>query len=142
VFYRMTGDEAIKFLGEGTRTGKLATADPDGDPHVAPVWFVMHGGDLVFTTRAQSVKGRNLLANPRASVAVDDEEFPYHFVMVRGTVDVVQGAADLLAWTTRIASRYLPADRVDAFAARNAVPDELLCRLRPQRIHGRRNVAG
>lgn len=142
MFDRMTRDEATRFLSEGTRTGKLATADRAGDPHVAPVWFVVDGADLVFTTRVDSVKGRNLRANPRAALAVDDEEYPYHFVVVRGSVEVAQGAVDLLAWTTRIASRYLPAERVDDFAIRNTVPDELLCRLRPQRVHGRRNVAG
>jgi nitroimidazol reductase NimA-like FMN-containing flavoprotein (pyridoxamine 5'-phosphate oxidase superfamily) len=44
----MTPDEALAFLAEGTRTGKLATAQ-GGRPHVAPVWFVVDADDLVFT---------------------------------------------------------------------------------------------
>lgn len=47
---RMTGDEYRDFLVEGTRTAKLATSRPDGSPHVVPVWFVMDGEDLIFTT--------------------------------------------------------------------------------------------
>lgn len=33
---------------------------PGGQPHVMPVWFVLDGEELVFTTGADSVKGRNL----------------------------------------------------------------------------------
>jgi Pyridoxamine 5'-phosphate oxidase len=46
-----------EFLPSGTRTAKLATAAPDGAPHVMPVWFVLCGDDLVFTTGAETVKG-------------------------------------------------------------------------------------
>jgi hypothetical protein len=37
----MSRGEAMAFLAEGTRTGKLATASPTGAPHVAPLWFVV-----------------------------------------------------------------------------------------------------
>jgi hypothetical protein len=46
----MTRDEALQFLAEGTRTGKLATASASGSPHVAPLWFVVDGDERVFTT--------------------------------------------------------------------------------------------
>jgi pyridoxine/pyridoxamine 5'-phosphate oxidase len=36
-----------------------------------PVWFVLEGEGLVFTTWSDSVKGRNLRKNPRAAVIVD-----------------------------------------------------------------------
>ena len=60
----MTRTEAVDFLAVGTRTGDLATASPQGAPHVAPVWFVVDGDDLVFTTSRDSIKGRHLRANP------------------------------------------------------------------------------
>ena len=44
----MTRDEAMAFLAEGTRTGKLATIRKDGSPNVAPIWFVVDGDSLVF----------------------------------------------------------------------------------------------
>jgi hypothetical protein len=39
--------------------GHLATASPGGYPNVAPVWFVVDGGDLVFTTGFDTTKGRH-----------------------------------------------------------------------------------
>jgi len=56
----MSPDERHAFLDHGTRTGKLATARADGAPHVAPIWFVRDGDDLVFTTGGGTVKGKAL----------------------------------------------------------------------------------
>lgn len=137
----MTSDEALEFLAEGTRTGRLATASPSGNPHAAPVWFVVDGADLVFTTGRETVKGRHLRRNPRAGLAVDEHVFPYHFVVVRGPVSIFERAPDMLAWTTRIAERYVPAERAEEYGRRNAVDDELLCRLRIARITGVRDIA-
>jgi hypothetical protein len=57
---------------------------PDGTPHVAPVWFVLDGEEVVFTTCADSAKGRNLRRAPRGALVIDDEEPPFAFVHVRG----------------------------------------------------------
>lgn len=137
----MSRAEAIDFLRVGTRTGKLATASVSGAPHVAPIWFVIDGDDLVFTTGGGSVKGRQLVANPRGALAVDDDTYPFHFVIVRGSIDIEENPADMLAWSTRIAERYVPAGRADDFGRRNTVPGELLCRLRMERIIGQRDIA-
>ncbi|HEX8631344.1 MAG TPA: PPOX class F420-dependent oxidoreductase, partial [Catenuloplanes sp.] len=137
----MTRTEAVEFLASGTRTGQLATASPTGAPHVAPIWFVVDGDDLVFTTGRDTVKGRHLRANPRAALTVDVAEFPYHFVVVRGPVSLAEGAADLLDWTTRIAGRYVPAARAEEYGRRNAVDSEMLCRLRLERVAGERDIA-
>jgi len=118
----MTRIEALKFIAAGTRTGKLATASPAGDAHVTPVWFVVAGESLVFTTYHDTVKARHLTANPRAALTVDVETFPYHFALVRGAVSIERAAADLEKWSRQIAARYVPADRADEFARRNAVP--------------------
>jgi PPOX class probable F420-dependent enzyme len=137
----MNRDEAMAFLAEGSRTGKLATASRSAVPHVAPVWFVVDGGDLVFTTGQDTVKGRNLKANPRAALAVDVMEYPYDFVVARGTVDIDEKPADLLDWATRLAARYVPAGRAQEYGQRNALPGEMLCRLRVERITGARDIA-
>ncbi|NJC69144.1 PPOX class F420-dependent oxidoreductase [Planosporangium thailandense] len=137
----MTRDEAIQFLAAGTRTGKLATASASGAPHVSPIWFLVDGDDLVFTTGEETVKGRHLRANPRAALAVDLEEYPYTFVVVRGPVAIEPAAPDLLEWATRLAERYVPEGRAAEFGRRNAVPGELLCRLRIDRLSGARDIA-
>ena len=136
----MTREESSAFLAEGTRTGKLATASLAGVPHVAPLWFAVDGGDVVFTTGPDSVKGRHLRANPRAALTVDVEAFPYHFVVVQGPVTFEESASDLLAWATRIAARYVPAGLAEQYGKRYVEAGEMLCRLRLERVVGARDV--
>ena len=136
----MTMEEALAFIAVGTRTGKLATSSPSGDPHVAPLWFVVDDG-IVFTTGHDTVKGRHLRANPRAALAVDDDTFPYGFVVVRGPVEVDIEVPAKLDWATRIAERYVPAGRAPEYGQRNAVPEEMVCRLAIERITGFRDIA-
>jgi len=82
----MSAQEIWDFLCAGTRTAHVGTTRPDGRPHVKPVWFVLDGrpGDfqLVFTTYADSVKGRGLRRDGRVAVSVDDPAPPYAFVIV------------------------------------------------------------
>jgi PPOX class probable F420-dependent enzyme len=137
----MTRDEALSFLAAGTRTGKLATASDSGAPHVTPVWFVLDGDELVFTTYGTSVKARHLKANPRASLAVDVSEYPYDFVVVRGPVTLSTEPEELLAWATRIAERYVPAGRAEEYGRRNGSEGELLCRLKLERVIGAADIA-
>ncbi len=136
----MDAAEAREFLAFGARTAKVATVTPKGRPHVAPVWFVVDGDDLVFITTATSAKGRHLRANPRAAVAVDDDSFPYAFVIARGSVTLEDEPSDRLEWATRIASRYVP-DRAGEFGARNDAPGETLVRLHLERVFGQAELA-
>ena len=53
-------DDVIAFLSEGTRTGMLGYLASDGRPLVAPVWFVVEGGELAFNTGKNTAKGRAL----------------------------------------------------------------------------------
>jgi PPOX class probable F420-dependent enzyme len=130
----MTDEQARAFLAEGTRTGKLATTRTDGRPHVAPIWFVLDGDDLVFMTGANTVKGRTLRRDPRAALTVDLEQPPYAFVMVEGSVVVSEDLEEMLPLSIAIARRYVPESEAEQFGRRNAVEGELLVRLRPEKI--------
>jgi PPOX class probable F420-dependent enzyme len=138
----MTDEEARRFLSEATRTGKLAVVRRDGSPLVTPIWFCLDdNGSVVFTTGADTVKGRALRRDPRCSLCVDDESPPYAFVRVDGRVEVSEDPAEMVAWATRIGARYMGAERAEAYGRRNAVPGELLLRLRPTRIVGRADIS-
>ena len=130
----MTPEEARAFLADGLHTAKVATSCADGAPHVVPVWYILDGDQIVFTCAHRSVKARNLARDPRAAVSVDDEVFPYAFVLVRGTVELAVRPDDLLAWTTRIAERYLGPARAEEYGRRNAELDDSVARLTPERI--------
>jgi PPOX class probable F420-dependent enzyme len=137
----MTREEWRAFLQYGTRTGKLATVRKDGRPHVVPVWFVLDGQDIVFTTGARTVKGRALRRDPRACLCVDDENPPYAFVMVDGHATLSDDLEEMLPYATAIGGRYIGTDRAEEFGRRNAVPGEMLVRLTPTRVLAEDRVA-
>jgi PPOX class probable F420-dependent enzyme len=137
----MTPEEYRSFLTAGTRTAKVATVGANGRPHVVPVWFVLDGDTVVFTTGERSAKALHLRRNPRVALCVDDETPPYAFVLIEGTADVSPNPPDRLDWTTRIARRYMGADLAEAYGRRNAVEGELLVRVTPTRVIARKGIA-
>ena len=133
--------EIQDFLTGGTRTGKLATIMADGSPHVMPIWFIVEDGQVVFNTGADTVKGRNLRRDPRVSLAVDDEAPPYSFIHIRGVAELSEDPEDLLRTATLLGARYMGGERGEEFGRRNAVPGELVVRIRPERIIARADIA-
>ena len=112
---RPTGGE-LAYLRSERRLARLATSDASGEPHVVPVgWsyderrgtFEVSGRDLPATR-----KFRNVLANPRAALVVDDVLPPWQprCVLVQGRAEAVPddpaaGTAALIRITpTRIVS--------------------------------------
>jgi PPOX class probable F420-dependent enzyme len=130
----MSEQERRAFLGTGTQTAKVAVSRRDGMPHVVPVWFVLDGDIVVFTTGAGSVKGRALRRDPRVSVCVDDQTPPFSFVMIEGIATISRDVDELLVWATQIGARYMGDERAEEFGRRNAVPEELLVRVTPTKI--------
>ncbi|MDQ2814456.1 MAG: PPOX class F420-dependent oxidoreductase [Actinomycetota bacterium] len=134
--------EVRAFLTQGTRTGKLAYLSASGRPLVTPIWFIVEGDSLVFNTGEATAKGRALARDPRATLCVDLEEPPFAFVQVQGEVELSQDPAELLRTATAIGGRYMGTDQAEAFGQRNAVPGELVVRLRPTKVIAAFNLAG
>ncbi len=123
------------------RTAKLAVVRADGSPHVAPVWTDLDGDDVVFMTSATTLKGKAILRDPRVSLCWDDERPPFSFVVIAGNATTSTDPDELLQWGTRIAGRYMGADRADEYGRRNAVPPEMVVRVTPTRIVAKVDVA-
>ncbi|ASQ99251.1 PPOX class F420-dependent oxidoreductase [Streptomyces sp. 11-1-2] len=130
----MTKDQWQKFLMEGTRTAKLSTVRADGSAHIAPVWFLLDGDDLLFNTGQETVKGRNLARDGRVAICVDDDRPPFAFVTLRGQAELIDDLQQVRDWATRIAARYMGEDRAKEFGDRNGVPGELLVRVRIDKV--------
>ncbi len=126
--------KVVEFLAAGTRTGMLGFLASDGRPLVAPVWFIVDNGQLVFNTGAESAKGRALSRDPRVVICVDDPHPPFSFIQVQGIAALhdAEGQVDIAA---RIGGRYMGADRADEFGRRNAVAGELLVRVQPTKVN-------
>jgi PPOX class probable F420-dependent enzyme len=138
----VTDPKISAFLGAGTRTGKLAYTSADGRPLVVPVWFIVEDGTLVFNTGKDTAKGRALARDPRAALCVDLEEPPYGFVQVQGTAELSEEPAELLRTAIAIGARYMGQDRAEEIGKRNAVPGELVVRLRPTKVIAVFDVTG
>jgi PPOX class probable F420-dependent enzyme len=141
---KMTMEEIRRFLSHGTFTGKLATVRKNGSPHVAPVWFVLYEDnnyDIILTTWNESIKGKNVIRDPRVSISVDDQKPPYSFVIINGIVQISEEPSDLLKWATKIAERYMGKDNAESYGKRNSVKGELLIRVKPTKIIGGKNIA-
>ncbi|GAA4337795.1 PPOX class F420-dependent oxidoreductase [Streptomyces venetus] len=138
---KMTDAQWREFVMYGTRTGKLSTVRADGSPHVAPIWFLLDGDEVVFNTGERSVKGRNLARDGRVALCVDDDRPPYSFVVLRGRARLVKDLDEVRHWATRIAARYMGEERAEEFGARNAVPGELLVRVTIDKVLAERDLA-
>jgi PPOX class probable F420-dependent enzyme len=137
------GDPGVAdFLSHGTRTGKLSWLAASGRPLVAPVWFIVDGDSLVFNTNKDTAKGRALARDPRVSLCVDLEQPPYAFVQVQGEAELSEEPAELLRTAIAIAARYMGADQAEEFGKRNAVPGELVVRLRPAKVLANFDITG
>ncbi|MCP9274769.1 PPOX class F420-dependent oxidoreductase [Mycolicibacterium arenosum] len=133
--------DVVEFLSTGTRTGMLGYLARDGRPLVAPVWFIVDDGHLVFNTGKDTAKGRALQRDPRVVLTVDDPHPPFSFVQVQGVVELSEDPAALIDTATRIASRYVGAEQAADYGRRNGVPGELIVRVAPTKIVKAFNVA-
>jgi len=138
----ITDPEINAFLAVGTRTGKLAYVGMDGRPLVTPVWFIVEDGCIVFNTFHKSAKARALARDPRVTLCTDLEEPPYAFVQVQGEAELSEDPGELLRIATMIAARYMGPDRAEEFGKRNAIPGELIVRLRPTKVLAGFNLTG
>lgn len=73
--------------------GILATLDPDGSPHVVPMWLAARPGDIVLAASSRSRKVRNLERDPRATLVVHDSRPGAEVcgASFRGRVEIVRG---------------------------------------------------
>lgn len=114
----LTADEREAFLAEPGVLMRIATVDPQGDPHVTPIWFIHEEGRIWFTPRKESAWLEHIRSHPRVALAIDETAAPYRKVTVEGESIIVHdlGADDL--WRDRyrrIALRYVPPPGAEAY---------------------------
>jgi len=128
----MSASAREAFLAE-PHIGVLTIARPSGQPPLAsPIWYEYVDGAVVINVGRGSVKARLASSQGVASLTVQTEKLPYRFVTVGGTV-TVDDADD--ATRRRIATRYMPADLLDAYLETGDVADMVTLRLTPTTWH-------
>jgi PPOX class probable F420-dependent enzyme len=93
----------------GGALGHLATISPAGLPQVNPVWFLWENDRLLFSVKPETVKYRNLRANPRVAMSILDPADNYRYLELRGEVIDFTLFTDL-TFVNRLAQKYTGAD--------------------------------
>lgn len=113
----------------------LSTVLPGGHPQTQPVWYSFDGTDVAVHTIAEGRKGRNMLADPRATILVVDPADTGRWVEIRGGVEVTADrAVEQLDELTR---RYTGLPCYYGYIrplARREVETRIACRIRPRRV--------
>lgn len=99
--------EQLQLLGE-KHYAFVTTLMSDGSPHSTLVWVDTDGEHVLFNTSRGRLKERNLLKDPRISVALFDPQDPYRGLVVRGRAELIdEGAVDHIH---RLANKYMGSD--------------------------------
>ena len=69
-----------------------------------PVWFSLHGNDVLVNTTLERAKGRNLVRDPRATALIVDPDDSGRWIEIRGDVDLSE--TDALGHLDRLTRRY------------------------------------
>lgn len=96
-------DNDLKGLLAQPLVAKVASISSSGDMRVTPIWFGEDGDSILMNTFEDSGLVKNLRHNPKCSLMVDSNDWPYIGVHYWGTATVegpendVEGIAKLFA---------------------------------------------
>jgi PPOX class probable F420-dependent enzyme len=79
-------DDDVKQLAQGKSFGALTTMLPSGQPMTHVMWVDADDDYVLINTETHRQKYKNILHDPRVTVAIWDNENPYHYAEVRGRV--------------------------------------------------------
>ena len=83
----LLNDPVAQQLLHANSPAKLAYSWTDGTPRVVPIGIHWDGRQIVIGTPARAPKLAALKQNPKVALTIDTNDFPYHVLMVRGSVD-------------------------------------------------------
>lgn len=103
----MTPAEVDSFL-EGGHTIVVASLGRGGMPHLAPMWFVMEDGMVVFRSFTKSQKIVNLRRDPRVTLLLETGERYEELkgVMINGRAMLIDDPGYTLGIYGRLAAKY------------------------------------
>ena len=132
------GEAAVQRFLDGRRVMSLATVNPNGGPLVTPVWFVHTRDALYLYSMTASRKVRNIVREPRVSVAVEHGEraADIRFVIIRGTAAVVNDDREIEAATRALLDRY-GTDLRDRWGMPQMPSDRSAVRITPEVVFAR-----
>ncbi|HJM74480.1 MAG TPA: PPOX class F420-dependent oxidoreductase [Dehalococcoidia bacterium] len=128
----MTEQELDEFLS-APRVAVLSTVDAQGRPRQAAIWYYWEDGAAYLFTGRRTLKWRNLLRDPHASLCIDDRTPPYSSVVLEGTVE--ESDRSMYELVLKMALAYYGEEKGRPFAeGYRDKPDSVLFKLTSERI--------
>jgi PPOX class probable F420-dependent enzyme len=93
---------------EEKRFAVVGTKNLDGSPHLAVMWYLLDGDAIVVNSAQGRIKDRNLAADPRMSVLIEDG---YRWIRIDGRARIEHDQAVAHADIRRLATRYYEDER-------------------------------
>lgn len=118
---KMSADERETFLTERGHLCRLATLQPDGSPHVTPMWYLYEDGQILVTPRAESTWLAHIRRDPRVALTIDEDPLPYRKITVEGLATILHETGEDDIWRDtyrRIAGRYGTPESTEAYIQR------------------------
>lgn len=127
----MTFDDDVRALLDGKNFATVATLNPDGSPQTSVVWIGVRDDAVVFSTRGELRKTRNLQRDPRIGLTVFDLANPYRTVNISGVAELIEDP-----------DRTLPRELSQKYLGEDPPPESpdvvrFVVRITPQKITGR-----
>lgn len=119
--------------------GRLATASPDGQPHVVPVWFLFEDGFVWVSAFQTTRKVIDLERNPKCAIVVDIEQGQESLsaVALEGRAELARAPfLEVRQRAQRIYAKYLGPEGVLAPDPQSWLdsPENLLIKITPTRV--------
>lgn len=128
-------DGLKKYLDESRAFATVATISPDGRPHLTVVWVIRDGDDLLFSTTADRLQGKNLRRDPRITVMVNPPENPYVYAEVRGTATLTPDTDKEVL--NKVSLKYTGKDYATFNPASKDDGERLVVRVTPTKVVGK-----
>ena len=92
-------------------TVRMAVNDPDGYPHVVPVWFTLDGDDIIVFGFKATRKVDYIRANPKGSIQIGGDPSGTEGYMFKGEFSLEEDTDHY--WARTITYLYEPKDNAD-----------------------------
>jgi nitroimidazol reductase NimA-like FMN-containing flavoprotein (pyridoxamine 5'-phosphate oxidase superfamily) len=125
-------DAAAREFLQKTLIARLAVIDPEGYPHVVPVWFMLDGDDIVFITERGTRKVQHALHIPKGAVVIGGDSGDGAGYLIKGDLSLEEDPDRY--WTRTLTYRYEEEAQAARDVAAWAVLDMVILRLRARRV--------
>jgi PPOX class probable F420-dependent enzyme len=81
----------------------MSTVNPDGTPHLVPIWFSWDGATVLIASKPNARKVANLRANPAVMLALGEPDEDFDVGMIQGVAELCHEPASELVPSSHFA---------------------------------------